>query len=132
MEYELSLTKEQVEVLIQALDLYSRIGIGQFEEILDVYDFSKISYESRDDVKQHMMSSKVLAGHSMNGNYGIHNEEINDKFRIAYDIQQVVRHRLAWDRNPKGEITVNFDKPRQISKMELPKIVNKVKEVLER
>ena len=36
--YTLTLSEEQAQLLVKALDLYSRIGIGQFEEILDVYD----------------------------------------------------------------------------------------------
>ena len=41
-------------------------------------------------------------------------------FRIAWDIQQVIRHRIAWDRNPKGNITVDFDSPLKTSDEQLP------------
>ena len=36
---------------------------------------------------------------------------INDSFRVAWDLQQVIRYRLAWDRNPEGGIQVIFDEP---------------------
>jgi len=49
-------------------------------------------------------------------------EKIHDVFRIAWDLQQVIRHRLAWDRNPKGGIQVSFDDPLKSSREPLASI----------
>ena len=125
-KYTLTMNEEQAQLLVKALDLYSRIGIGQFEEVLQVYDpTAKLSPGTRDDIRQQLDFAKAAAGHPANGSYGIHSPEVRDEFRAAYDIQQVVRNRLAYDRKPEGNpSSVHFDEPRQISKVPLPTIVS--------
>jgi hypothetical protein len=123
--YNLTLSEEQSKLLTKALDLYSRIGIGQFEEILRVYDplGSVVPLEARDAARRLLDSVKAVYGHPANGSHGIHNEQVRDEFRAAYDIQQVVRHQLAMDQSPdKRGWTVDFDEPRQISQLPLPSI----------
>ncbi len=122
--YTLNMSEEQAQILVRALDLYSRIGIGQFEEILDVYDplHKRVPVEARDAARRLLNSVKAVYGHPANGSNGIHSPEVRDEFRAAYDIQQVVRHRLAFDRHPEGGFQVNFDEPRQISQLPLPSI----------
>ena len=62
---------------------------------------------------------------------GIHNPNIGDENRVAYDIFQVLNHRLSWD-NPnesarqeieqgKRPFGVNFDEPLKASAQPLPK-----------
>lgn len=122
-KYNLTLNEKQAEILIAALDLYSRIGIGQFEDVLNVYDRNlKLDYEVREQLRRDLNKAKIAAGHPPNGSYGIHNPEVRDEFRTAFDIQQVVRHRIAWDRKPEGGIQVNFDTPRQIGTEPLAEI----------
>jgi hypothetical protein len=121
--YTLTLSEEHAQIVVKALDLYSRIGIGQFENILEVYDQGfVVTGELRDTARGCINRVKLIFGHPENGSHGIHNPKVNDDFRVAYDIQQVLRHRLAFDRNPKGGITVDFDTPRAISDLPLPTI----------
>ena len=122
-KYNLTLNEKQAEILVAALDHYSRIGIGQFEDVLNVYDRNfKLNYEVREQLRHALDKTKITAGHPPNGSYGIHNPEVRDEFRTAFDIQQVVRHRIAWDRNPEGGNQVNFDTPRQIGPEPLAKM----------
>jgi hypothetical protein len=122
-KYNLTLSQKQAEVLVRALDLYSRIGIGQFEEVLDVYDRElKLDYERRERFRVKLNQAKNEAGHPSNGSYGISSPEVRDEFRVSYDIQQVVRNKLALVRNPEGGITVDFDTPRAIGKEPLATI----------
>jgi hypothetical protein len=124
-KYTLTLTEEQAGILVDALDLYSRIGIGQFEECVRVFDHAlELPIETRDACKASLDHAKfVIAGLPSGGSHGIHNPKVRDAFRVAYDIQQVVRHRIAWDRNPEGNRSlVHFDEPRQISKHPLATI----------
>lgn len=51
---------------------------------------------------------------------GEHHKERPEDALIAHDIHDVIRHQLAWDRNPEGGFTVDFDKPYQESKEALP------------
>jgi len=113
--YTLTINKKQAEVLIAALDLYTRIGIGQFEEIVNVYDrAAKLPLVIRDGMRNGFDFVKQLVGHPTNGSYGIHHQDVDDDFRVSYDVKQVIRNRLAWDRAPKGGMQVDFDEPRAI------------------
>lgn len=126
VSYVLELSKNQARIVVDALDLYMRIGIGQFKEVARVYDYGF----DRADVDMEALRGALeeasrTQGFGTGGSYGIHSERVNDVFRQAYDIKQVVRHRLAWDREPNGGIGVDFDTPRQIGALPLPRISRK-------
>jgi hypothetical protein len=53
-------------------------------------------------------------GHS----YGIHSEKVSDNARVAFDLIQVIRNKIAWINNPKGDFFVDFDTPYKTSKEE--------------
>lgn len=131
MEYLLKISKHQAEVISLALDVLSRIGLGQFD--IAISDAMKERFWgmegkdfNRDEVQHHFNELKrILTGHPPNGSYGISNEEVNDKYRVAYDIHQVIRNRLAWDEKPEGDpIKISFQDPMQWSKEHLPTIQN--------
>jgi hypothetical protein len=42
---------------------------------------------------EQIQAAKVLAGHTPHGSYGLLNPGVSDRFRVAYDILQVVRNR---------------------------------------
>ena len=121
--YTLTMSEEQAQVVVRALDLYTRIGIGQFEEILRVYDpLSETWGSGHQFALEYIGEIKAQAGHPMNGSHGIHHPEVRDEFRAAYDVQQVIRNRIAFDQNPEGGMGVAFDTPRAISQLPLPTI----------
>ncbi len=121
--YTLNMSEAQAQVVVRALDLYTRIGIGQFEEILRVYDpLSETWGSGHKFALEFIKEIKAQAGHPMNGSHGIHNPKVRDDFRVAYDVQQVIRNRIAFDKNPEGGMTVDFDTPRAISQLPLPTI----------
>ena len=122
-KYTLTLNKKQADILIAALDLYTRIGIGQFEEILSVYDRGlQLADVTREGMRNGLDFVKQLAGHPPNGSHGIHNQAVDDNFRVSYDLKQVIRNRIAWDREPKGGMQVDFDEPRATGKEPLATI----------
>ena len=123
--YKLTLTANQAEVLVKALDLYSRIGIGQFEEVRDVYDRDlKLDLCQRETVRHALECAKLAVGLPVNGGPSIGNQEqVREEFRTAYDIQKAVRHRLAWDQHPEGRPSnVHFDTPIRGSVEGIPEI----------
>jgi hypothetical protein len=119
--FKLTLNEKQAHVVRAALDLYARVGIGQFEEVLQVYDpAAKMDIELRNHIRAGLVLAKAEAGHPANGSYGIVNPLVDDDFRVAYDVQQVIRHTLARDRKPEGGNTVDFDKPHATGTEPLP------------
>lgn len=127
---KLELSDEQAAVLVEALDVYSRTLIGQFEEIgqlallynVNMLD-SEVRQSSYSDNPQPYVAHKPdkrawdahhdftdgvrelkekLLGIHKNGSYGIHSEEVHDSARVAYDVLQVVRHHTAWKRHKGG------------------------------
>ena len=106
--YNLSLTERQAQVLVDALDLYSRIGMGQLTEISHVL---RMNSKAVDEVDMMLREASYCWMGGAGSYYGITSDKINDVFRVAWDLQQVIRYRLAWDRNPDGGIQVHFDEP---------------------
>lgn len=108
-KYQITLTERQLDIVGQALDLYMRIGIGQFHEMLQV--FHGLSKRATPDSEHYMNIIKQLeTGHGPNASFGIHSPEVKNKFRQAFDICQAVRYRLAHDRSPGG-YSVHHNEP---------------------
>ena len=115
----LTLTVEACYLIINALDLYSRIWIGQYERMDDLSIYDTGGRWNR-NTKSHMLFQQIrdllipsLCGH---GDYtccslGIWSDETNIKAINAYDIQQRLRYEISWFRKPEGSITVDFDEP---------------------
>lgn len=114
--YQLTLNEEQARVLTQALDLYARIGCGQLEEILQHHQF-RVDYAQSELARERIQQAKlILTSLPETAYFSIHSPDICSAYRVAFDLKQVIRHRLAWDNNPQGGILVNFDTPVQTAK----------------
>jgi hypothetical protein len=123
----LKVSEEQLRLIQRALDLYSRIGIGQFDVIKDHPTFErhlhrefkdengKTDYSRYHSVRdavdmtlvqpRNMLYNDNLIGR--NGSWGIHNPNVDDSCRDAYDLIQVIRHEF-WKRDPnRSDITVD-------------------------
>jgi hypothetical protein len=96
--------------------MYSRIGIGQMIVIKDHPTFEKalrkkctfdgevdyaIYHEQRKIADHHFTQGRdSLLVDSVNGSYGIYNQEqVDESSRVAYDLVQVIRHEF-WKVNP--------------------------------
>ena len=166
---KIELTNDQLHLIQKALDLYSRIGILQFDQILDhptiynvlqerhrpkkvlevgdktergeIVEINKKFIKTKgswgngeeirkwDDVENVKLSTDwstvhklrdelnvifsqakgIISGenYSTNGSYGIHNKNVDDSCREAYDIIQVIRHEF-WKADPnRNDMTVD-------------------------
>uniref|UniRef100_A0A6M3ISR5 Uncharacterized protein n=1 Tax=viral metagenome TaxID=1070528 RepID=A0A6M3ISR5_9ZZZZ len=124
-KYKLEITEKQAKIITQSLNLFSRIGMGQLEEIINhpQWIFTVDNQYDRDIIKNSINTlKKHLCNLDSYSSFGIYQEEVDDINRVAWDLQQVIRHKLAWDRNPKGGITVDFGVPMKSSKEDLAKI----------
>lgn len=136
--YSLKLNERQLGVLQNALELFSRIGMGQFSQVKWTLLMSSSNAEHKMSVEQSNLLEDMLTQAQIcytperhpGAYWSISSKEIGDCFRVAWDIQQVVRHRLSWDRlkrekgpNAKRGITVDFDEPIKYGAEPLPEII---------
>ena len=137
--YRVEMTEQQLRVVQAAMDLYSRLGMGQLEEIFAHPDLRKRRAElpqvmastERDSLSDAMgvLKSVVFPELVADQHYGIRAKQISDDNRIACDVSQVIRHRLAWDgagnppqRRWPAMAQVDFDPPPGWSAVPLPRI----------
>lgn len=92
----ITLTTKQAHVLVNALDIYSRIGLGQTEalaqglqELHPGIHYWDIVHKHTDPIKQE------LFGFTGGASYGVGNPKVSDAASIAYDLQCVIRKCVA-------------------------------------
>lgn len=128
--YLLRVTGKQAEQMHRALEFFARIGAGQLDELLQHPAVSiravraRSSERGRDLIvalKEELFNLPPAASLSVLA--------APDPVRTTWDIRNVIRHRLAWDRadNPEARdwgrmITVDFDGPMQTADEPLPTI----------
>lgn len=110
------LTVGQAYALRDALDAYSRLCMGQLEEIAGLVRQGVIPARTANpaDVADHteslMKQAKSLLGHPSSGSYGIGNPNVSLSGRRAYELQKTVDKVLAIHRDPAPGIRgVNYD-----------------------
>lgn len=130
-KYRLELDEQQAQLVIQALDMATRIHMGQTNivgEYLQGCSPRNANPEIVDSALE--LLRRECFGFTRSESFGITSEQISDDARVMWDIHQVLRHRLSWDRagNPETRdwstmMGVNFDEPRRSShEVELPRI----------
>lgn len=121
MKIILELNERQADVLVTALDFYSMIRIGNIREITQIFPYGEVvrNQRVRDLIEQlkHEMFPHLEHGCC----YGIRDPRTGVA-QVAFDIQQVIRHGLAWKRHPEGGVLLTFDEPYRCSKEPLPTI----------
>lgn len=109
----LTLTLNQAAAVRDALDAYSRLCIGQLEEVAQLVNTGIIplagtsgnprmtaSNEVREDVETLMKAVKAALGYSSNSNHGIGHPHVDLSGHRAYEIKKVLAKILAETRNP--------------------------------
>ena len=117
---KIELTEKQAQVVIEALDHYSRMGMGQLEDVGHLLGKYFHGVNSWDLIDCHLKPLKITAFpnspiHRGGGSWGITNQQVPEPFRIAYEIQQVMR----------GD-----EHPLKITKEPLAKIIDSAKELI--
>lgn len=119
-KYTITITQTQAEVMNRALELYSRLKAGQLTELY--FEFMNPAKSSRElfEVAAKDMKRSLWPDMEYNASKGIGQDTIesNGKGDIAWDMHEVLRHRLAWDKagNPsqrdfKTMMGHDYDKP---------------------
>lgn len=109
----LDCTTEQAQVLVAALDLYTRMNLGQLEELAELMregiipmhtsadkDRTLVSHDVRDQAEEHLMQIKDLLGFARNGSFGIGHPHMHLGGKRAYEVGKVLQKALAIHREP--------------------------------
>jgi len=124
----MELTQEQAYVVMDALELYSRIHMGQFENIefmLSLDRFNKktnMHTYNRDLAKEHLMEARdvLFEGLSRNAYVGI--IATNRRSQISWDVYQKIRYDISDYKNMNGEHTATYGELFRLTDEPLPKI----------
>jgi len=119
-KYNLRITEDQADIIMLALDLYTRLSVGQFHNLKDISfekDKEGMNKEPSEETLKKLHTEMFPSLMSYNASYGIHSPKLPDKIREAYDIYKVMMYEFN---KHKGAINVYADKVRQVSKKPLP------------
>lgn len=121
--YTLKLTTKQAALVEKALDFYTRIGMGQWQEFAHVIDLmfmdgslptnQSLHKGLRDDdqlVKAIKDAKLVHLGLHPDAAFGISHPELGDNVKVAYDVSAVLRKAIATAQNHKS-FSVWHDNP---------------------
>lgn len=109
----------EIDHVINALDLYSRIWIGQYDHIMYEMRWKKkcdeIDRQEKKLIDLFMAMRQItlpeLNGYDFSASHGIFSSERDVKAAVAYDLQQEMRYKKAWFEKPEGGYTVDFNTP---------------------
>lgn len=120
MKYTIELNKRQVETIMAAMEIYARLGIGQWRDAVDALPL-KPDYDTwHDDLDA---IGAILARHtkrSVNGwqsSLGISSADVAENAQIAWDVYQVIRKKLSWQRAVLEGVVESENSPRNWGKM---------------
>jgi hypothetical protein len=139
--YQLTVTEAQLQCIMAATDLYQRVQLGQWQEIMTSLPLQKpVDWQLLRDTFDSM--SSLLAPHCIDNvdgkgsSLGVGHPALPADNSIAYDIHRTIRHKLAWQRAVSEGIvasetsarkwpemlTVDYDAPMKWSTEPLPTI----------
>lgn len=104
----------QARLLSEALDLLSRLHIGQWDAFTRQTRFYVEAPYLRqlEKAKTLLDRAKTYAwGLPPSASLGIYNKEVAEAGFLAWAAHRALRHRLSWDRTPEGGLGVTFDEP---------------------
>ena len=137
-KYKIELTKKQAETVMVACEVLARLGIGQFRDALEHLPLERLPIWS-EDLQSIGKTISRYTKHNVDGwctHLSIGNYDTRDEARTAWDIYQVIRHKLSWLRAVADGIVesetsprdwqkmmgVNYDEPMKTSDEPLPKM----------
>ena len=102
----LTLSEDQCYVMVRALDLLARVGMGHLDHVIEELDWHPAyqaalrgaddSYKLRNAMRALMDAVHVAVSSLPASSYhSIHSPKLDDSARVAWDIHQVIRHALA-------------------------------------
>ena len=127
--YTITFIESQLQEIITAIDLVGRLQMGQTEMLIEPYGVfgNRIKHKDVPQLEDAVNTLKdiIFPEISRSSYYGIYGDKTAGSAKVLYDIQQVLRHSIAWHNNPQGGHTVDFGDPLQASQNQpLPTVTN--------
>ena len=110
----LTVTDQEAEVLVDALEAYSRLSLGQVDECLDAFSFESRKPTVRPQVIEVINDMRWLAIKSGGASFGITNSLLPDDARNGWMAKKVIDYHLSYKQNPKGGFGLRYDTPMRI------------------
>ena len=113
-------SEKQARIIIKALDLFSRLLIGQIHELENFFRWrhvGKLDIEQQEAARIGLLRFKRLYFENMaeHESFGICNPKAPEDARISYEILKRIESKLAWHKKPEGGHTVDFHEPLKVS-----------------
>lgn len=119
--YTVTITREQAYVLIKATEILARLGIGQFRDALECLptrEFLPHGWHEDMDAIGKLLSRHMIEGiDGYRSILGMHHNDVRENARVSWDLYQVLRNRLAWDRAIADGIVESIESPRKWPEM---------------
>ena len=117
---KIEVDEQQARVILKALDLYGRIHMGQLDEIYSVLrNDGKDMGVGRNEFEYEFCKLKKLLFPELEHRYSYHaiGGNIPEGPKVAYDMIQVIRNKMAWATHDGKEMpwTVDYDPPLKVS-----------------
>jgi hypothetical protein len=104
MKITINCNEKRANIILQSLDIFSRILMGQFTEIEQLFRFNNFEtcsddlYKKTDEINKLLIQVRDiiypdLKGYG-NGSFGIFNPKCPQESKIAYDIYQILERAL--------------------------------------
>ncbi len=114
-KYRLDLTEEQAKITRDALELYSRLKMGQWDCLADLcLDINDKDYATKkfDILIPHLMSLRKFVYPDLPGGWGAsYGVGKFDDADLAWEVHTVLRHCMALAKHPQGGAGIAFDEP---------------------
>lgn len=113
--YTLTVTAKQAAIISAACELLARLGLGQWPGFIRHLpgDALRHACELEDELRpimaawfaRHPIGKDKVVINGWQSSLGMGSQHVSSAARVAFDLHQVIRHRLAWDKAVADGIT---------------------------
>lgn len=110
--YTIEVGKDELQLISRALDLYSRVGLLQFDKLTDCLSLQELVWKKdiQEEFDAQSKELKNLFGYTPNASPGIfHTKDVGDDVRISANMHQTIRHKFWLDADKKDRFNHTVD-----------------------
>ena len=90
----LTIPTQSAKIVAQALELYTRLNLGQLHELHNLFCDKNYNIE---DLERALVQTKIILFPELqvDESYGIYNNKVKDDVKVAYDVYKEIQHKLC-------------------------------------